>query len=158
MYLCRAFSPKMMGLTMMISIYVLVGSIEIAPRTWHLRSQGRNDHRHMTQSGFGTKLDGIRFEVGISEYSPRGLEDQYSQDDDWWFKRFVNDDVYMFDDDGMRQKEEATLTNAWYMFSNSPSDWSANQWGFFAAFLTVMAIVLCCCVFCLFRMVCPCIR
>jgi len=102
--------------------------------------------------------------------SLRGLKNYYDDSnddlDDAYGSSYGYDDDYYLSDDAIDNGSSSNYTNNtwiqkaiqyeqnaeeqfWQLYSNPPSDWTANQWGFFSGFMTFsVAMLLCLCVSC----------
>uniref|UniRef100_A0A7R9W718 Uncharacterized protein n=1 Tax=Pseudictyota dubia TaxID=2749911 RepID=A0A7R9W718_9STRA len=107
-----------------------------------------------------TQYKKSHFAAGEVARLGRHLEDEVPEGDDWWFNRFQNDDgdgYQIFDDDAWHQKEVETKTNFFDMFDNAPSQWTSQQWAFFAVIMAVSSLLFCCILRCGIRAICPCL-
>merc|ERR1739845_44581 len=82
-------------------------------------------------------------------------DDFYAAGDDNWL------DTYSDDEDDIDTDDEYTFNNRvkekvitykdlakekfWEIYNNPPKDWTADQWGFFTALMTLLSVAICCC-------------
>lgn len=82
-------------------------------------------------------------------------DDFYAAGDDNWLDSFSDDENDTYTDDeytfNNRVKQKVIIykdlaeEKFWEIYNNPPKNWTADQWGFFTALMTLLSVSICCC-------------
>jgi len=82
-------------------------------------------------------------------------DDFYTAGDDNWLDSYSDDEDDIYTDDeytfNNRVKQKVIIykdlaeEKFWEIYNNPPKNWTADQWGFFTAIMTLLSVAICCC-------------
>ena len=133
-------------LNLFFSIWFLFRDYVWGPATKHYRTSASNRHmkRWLEAEYYEKQQDN---DDGDNSYYNNWYNGNNAEHDDGNDNEQRNNENI---DDRFHYYQEVTKEKFWEIFNSPASDWTSDQWGFFAAMMTLFGVCFCCfCITCI---------